>query len=78
MKHLLILIPFLLIMSGCEVKVVSSNPRQVTVNGLHNFTGTEHIEAQALADKECKKHGRYAIHRPDNLRDGNATYECVK
>ena len=35
-------------------------------------------EAQVMADKECKKHGRYAIHRPDNIRDGNATYECVE
>jgi len=75
MKHLFILIPFLLIMSGCTPYLLTSNPRQVTIGNMHTSNA---VESQALADKECKKHGRYAIHRPDNIRDGNATYECVE
>ena len=76
MKHLFILIPFLLIMSGCAPYLITSNPRQVTIGNMHPSTNA--VESQAHADKECKKHGRYAIHRPDNRRDGNATYECVE
>ena len=72
MKHLLIILSILLIISGCAPYIISSNPRQVTIG----YAGG--ADAQEMADKECKKHGRYAIHRPDNLRDGNATYECVK
>jgi hypothetical protein len=62
MKHLLI--PFLLIMTGCGVptKYISRGPGG---------------KAQGLADKECAKRERFAIYRPDNIIDSRATYECV-
>ena len=63
MKHLLILISILLIMSGCtpyvisfNPHVISSNPRQVTIG---NAVST--VKSQKLADKTCQKHGRWAI-----------------
>jgi len=31
-----------------------------------------------LAEEECMKYGRHAVHVPDNIRDGNASYECVE
>ena len=34
--------------------------------------------AQEMADKECKKHGRYAIYRPDNRLDAKDFYECIE
>ena len=80
MKHLLIFISILLIMSGCtpyfissNPHVISSNPRQVTIG---NAVST--VLSQKLADKTCQKHGRWAILRLDNLEDGNATYECLE
>ena len=77
MKHILILlISILLIMSGCAPYLITSNPRQVTIGNMHPSTNA--VESQALADKECQKYERYAIHRPDNIRDGNVTYECVE
>ena len=73
MKHLLILISILLIMSGCTPHVISSNPRQVTIGNAFSS-----VKSQKLADKTCQKHGRWAILRLDNIEDGNATYECLE
>ena len=73
MKHLLIILPLLLIMSGCTPHVMSSNPRQVTIGNAFSS-----VKSQKLADKTCQKHGRWAILRLDNIEDGNATYECVE
>ena len=82
MKHpLIILISILLIMSGCTPYVISSNPRQVTIGNMSSdmiSIRSNAAESQAMADKECQKYERYAIHRPDTLRDGEATYECVE
>jgi hypothetical protein len=72
MKNQLFLISFLLIISGCAPYIITSNPRQVTIGNGGNS------EAQEMADNECKKHERYGIHRPDNRRDGNTTYECME
>jgi len=55
--------------------VVTSNPRLVVIE---NTSAMNAAKAQAMADAECQKHGRYAIHRLDNVRDGQATYECIK
>ena len=80
MKHLLIILSILIIMSGCtpyfissNPHVISSNPRQVTIG---NAVST--VLSQKLADKTCQKHGRWAILRLDNIEDGNATYECLE
>ena len=80
MKHLLILLSFLLIISGCTYKpyIVTSNPRQVIISiGLINGK-VDSSGAQEMADKECKKHGRYAIYRPDNRLEGKDFYECIE
>jgi|SaaInlStandDraft_6_1057023.scaffolds.fasta_scaffold792486_1 hypothetical protein len=58
-----------------RARLVSSTPRTVVLSGV-GYKNT----AQALrsADVLCRRYGRYAIHRPDNERDGLATYECVE
>ena len=65
-----------LLCAGCATpQVISSNPRTVVLEGASSYNTAE---TQAAADAECSKHGRYAIHRPDNQRDGLVTYECVE
>ena len=63
------------IFSGCTPIVVTSNPRSVVIK---NASAMNSAKAQAMADAECQKHRKYAIYRPDNVRDGQATYECIK
>ena len=65
----------LFFLTGCVTpKVLNSNPRQVTIGNANGFND----RGQKLADEHCARHGRYAIHRPDQIRDGNATFECIK
>jgi hypothetical protein len=71
----LILGALLLIASGCASTVVTSTPRTVL---FKNSYGHNAAQRQALADAECLKHGRWAIHRPDNTPDGYTTYECIE
>lgn len=54
MKKLVLLVCVL--MSGCAAQVVSSNERSVVVQAGARDAGS----AQALADVECKKVGRFA------------------
>ena len=63
------------ILGGCTPMVVTSNPRSVVIE---NTSAMNAAKAQAMADAECQKHGKYAILRLDNVRDGQATYECIK
>ena len=63
------------IFGGCASTLVASNLRSVVIE---NASAMNAAKAQAMADAECQKHGRYAIHRLDNVRDGQATYECIK
>ena len=63
-------------LAGCAApQVITSSPRVVTIE---NSRSNNAQESQNLADAHCRKSGRYAIHRPDNIRDGVATYECVE
>lgn len=64
-----------LLVTGCSSKLVSSTPRTVVLKGA---SGYNTAQTQALADVECNKHGRWAVHIPDSQRDGIVTYECVK
>ena len=61
--------------SGCvpPPQLLSSSPRAIVVGNLQHSA-----QGQIIADQECARYGRYAIHRPDNVRDGIATYECIK
>ena len=70
MKYLL-----LLLLTGCASGVVTSTPRTVVLNGASSYNLAK---TQALADAECQKHGRWAVHIPDSQRDGIVTYECVE
>ena len=65
----------LIFSTGCAPTLLHSTPRTVLIGNSDNFNT---VETQKLADEECKKHNRYAIHRPDNIRDGKATYECIE
>ena len=71
MKNIVIITSLLLIISGCSPYVISSNPRQVTIGTARNVNAGE---AQEMADKECKKHGRYAILR--RAVGADSIYEC--
>lgn len=63
-----------LLLVGCAAKVVSSSPRTVVIRA----GGAYVAESQALADAECKKHGRYArlIERPSRT-SAEFIYDCV-
>jgi len=65
----------ILSLTGCmrTAEVFSSSPRSVVIKN-----SSPGDASQTLADQECRRNDRYAIHRPDNQRDGFATYECVK
>ena len=63
------------LISGCAVEVVSSSPRTVVVRA-----GDGRIqESQALADKECAKHSRYARLAQRPTRDtAEFIFDCVE
>ncbi len=63
------------ILSGCALKIISFTPRSVIIQNQNSMNAAE---SQAMAQIECQKYGRHAIHRPDNIRDGNVTSECVE
>lgn len=72
MKYALI---FLLLTGCASPRLVTSTPRTVI---LENSVSRTMGQSQAIADSECAKHGRYAVHIPDSQRDGIVTYECVQ
>lgn len=63
------------LLTGCASSVVTSTPRTVVLKGA-NSSNT--AQTQVMADVECQKHNRWAVHIPDSQRDGIATYECVE
>ena len=67
----------LVFISGCFVtpRLMSSNPVSVT---LSNSGPINRAQSDAIANRECQKHGKYAVLRPDNIPDGHVAYECVK
>lgn len=76
-KNIIVLFAVLTMFAGCMVpmKVINSSPRSITIQGVGH--GNKPI-AQNLAERECQKNGRHAIHRLDNVRDAIATFECVE
>lgn len=64
-----------IIFAGCTPLIVSSNSEIVVMDNASIFNAEK---AQAIANVVCLSHGKKAIHRPDSLRDGKATFECIK
>ena len=62
---------------GCAAQVTSSTPRAVIVNA--GKPPTSAANAQAMADIECKKHGRFASMkgRPD-YTSNDYVFDCVQ
>lgn len=56
MRFLMICLMTGFISSGCAARIISSNPRTVVVESQ----GMDTADSQALADKECAKHHKYA------------------
>lgn len=63
------------LLTGCTPKVLTATPRTVMVGNVGEINA---VEALQLAEQECLKHNRHAVHVPDNVRDGQASYSCVK
>ena len=63
---------------GCAAQVTSSTPRSVIVNA--GKPPTSAATAQAMADAECKKHGRYASMkgRPVYGESNDYVFDCVQ
>ena len=74
--RLAITVAVLAIVSGCAAQVTSSTPRSVIINAGKPPTSAG--TAQAMADAECKKHGRYASMkgRPDDTSN-DYVFDCV-
>jgi hypothetical protein len=62
-------------MVGCVTTPVVevSTPGSVMVK---NISWNQLADALRLAESECQKYGKHAVHVPDNHRDGVASYEC--
>jgi len=69
MKHIAILLSIFLV--GCAPVVVNSTPKTVVIKNASPGNAS-----QQLADAECQKYDRWAVHIPDNQRDGYMTFEC--
>ena len=75
-KKSFLLVLATLILAGCATpSIVSSNPASITIKGSFSYNTAA---SDALANTECQKYGKYALIRPDNIRDSYVTYECVK
>lgn len=63
-----------LLISGCvSTEVLSSSDRTVVVRAARSHVA----DAQALADAECKKHGRYA--RLSTKESGHQlVFDCIE
>jgi hypothetical protein len=71
----LLLIFFIISLTGCATKVISSTPRSVIVESEL----MDVAEAQKLADIECAKHNRFArITMRATRADKTYTFDCVQ
>lgn len=68
-----ILIVCLLFVTGCAPVLVASNPRSVLIGNSSSYNAAEAFQ---LAENECVKYNRHAVAIPDNVPDGQETYEC--
>lgn len=72
------LVVLLVALGGCAAQVTSSTPRSVIVSA--GKPPASAATAQAMADAECKKHGRYASlkGRPSYGESNDYVFECVQ
>jgi uncharacterized protein YcfL len=75
MKTALAILTAIMLVGCATPERVSGNPRSIVIRNADKFNVAE---TQAMANRHCRRHGRYAIHRPDSQRDGLVTYECVE
>jgi hypothetical protein len=63
-------------LAGCAAKIVSSNPRSVTVVAGQAMIG----EAQRLGDAECAKYKRFArlAIRPTDETPNYWIFDCIE
>ena len=73
MAKLFTCIILMFVLTGCAAEVLSSNPRSVVLENVRNSNVDSAFE---LAQKECSKHGRYAVYVPDAQQDGVITFRC--
>lgn len=62
-----------ILLSGCGVTVINSNPRSVTVEGDSTF------EVQAMlkaAEAECQKYKKHAVYN-GQINRGTSSFNCV-
>jgi hypothetical protein len=60
--------------TGCVTpKVVRSNSSTVVIDGVVTYNSAESLR---LAESECQKYGRHAVHVPDGQPDYKVTYDC--
>ena len=71
-----LLIGFVLFLTGCAAEVLVSNPRSVTVKAGQ----IKIVEAQTLADAECAKYKRFAklVIRPTDYTPNHWVFDCVE
>ena len=75
MKTALAILTAIMLVGCATPEIVSGNPRSIVIRNVDDFNLAE---AQAMANRHCRRHGRYAIHRPDNTPDRVLTYECIE
>lgn len=65
-------------LAGCAAKITSSTPRAVIIDAGRPPT-LSGGQAQAMADAECRKHGRYArmTGRPLPGATTEFVFECI-
>lgn len=70
------IIAMVVLLTGCAAKVLSSNPRSVTVQAGQ----VKIAEAQTLADAECSKYKRFArlIIRPTDNTPNHWVFDCIE
>ena len=63
-----------LFLAGCAPTVTGSTPRSVTVGNVTNFTIGK---AQVIAEQECLRYGKHAIHI-GTVGNHSIAYGCVE
>ena len=65
------------LLAGCAgagaPNIKMATPLTVMIENVDKYDAAEALQ---LAESECQKHGKHAIHIPDSQRDGIASYEC--
>lgn len=68
-----VLVLSILALAGCAPMLEVSTPRTVMLSNVSKFNAAKALQ---MAEAECVKHNRHAVAVPDNMRDGQQSYEC--